>query len=115
MKVPLDLKSISEVDNGMIGHAVTMELKRATQDIKNRPLLDSPRKVTMTIDITPSHITNGDGSKELDGANFKASVTSSIPKRETGQYHANIDTGGQCSVNLASPNNANQHTLDEVG
>lgn len=105
---PFRLDTLSALDGGKAVVAFDQHTRRATQDIADRPGDKSPRKVTLTITLTP--VLQADGlCNEVDA---QIEVSSTVPKHRTKPYSFGLNHNGMLIFNADSPDNVNQSTFD---
>lgn len=105
-KRKLCLATLPELDGGIVNAAVNAALKRCEDDCRDRPGEERPRKVTLTIELTPVHNARGD----LDSINVGCDVDDKIPKRQTKLFNMRATPDGTLWDEL-SPDDANQETI----
>lgn len=108
-KIKLTLTSLKQLEDGKVVLAFDRELARVVRDCVDRPGDATARKVTLTMIVTPDAY---EGVCEAVNSEFR--VQSSVPVRRSRPYHMEVDARGAVLVNPASPEQVNQHTLDEV-
>lgn len=105
----LDLKTISEMDNGRIAEAVRLALKRIEEDCRDRPGEKGARKVTLTILMAPEL---DESCRVMDTAKIAFDIKETVPKMKSKVYSA-LARGHGLFINEASEEDARQLTLDE--
>jgi len=100
------LATIAEMDGGRIRAAFEMALRRLEADCKDRPGVESARKLALVPHMTPVC----DGG-DLDSVNITFKITDTVPKRESKSYNMQAVPGGLL-FNDASPEDVRQGTLD---
>lgn len=103
------LENIKELDNGKPAIAFNQAVKRAVEDILDRPGMSKPRSVTLKVILSPTVDTVG----ELYDVKVKAEVNESIPKRASQVYSMGARKGGMLVFNEMSPGNIHQKTIDD--
>jgi hypothetical protein len=76
-KQELKMRNLGDVDGGSLGVAMDQAIKLVTQDLEDRPALDSKRKVTLTIELTPVVDVNSSGAhleSVISGWHVKPSI-----------------------------------------
>lgn len=111
---PLTLSSIRNLDMGKIEEALALHLSRAAADCDDRPADPSPRKIVMTIAVSPQASAEGN----LEDVKAQVFVKSSVPDHRTRIYSLGVrrlpGRGATFVFNDNSPENVNQGTfLDE--
>ena len=103
---------IPEMDGGVIGEAWGQALRRCQDDCDDRPAVDEPRKIVLTMTMTP--VPKEDGS--LDSCAVEFTITDSLPKRRSKTYDMVARRGarGGLFYNELSPDHGAQGTLDDV-
>lgn len=103
------LADIEKVDGGLVDAMFSDKLQKMLADIKDRPAVKGPRKVTLTVIMAPTVDQQG-SSFEVD---TRFEVKAAAPSEQTRRYSmAAIGTEGLVHNDL-SPDSVNQMTLDE--
>jgi len=101
------LATLAEMDQGRIRIAFEQALQRLQDDLKDRPAVESARKITLLVSLVP--IVGDDG--ELDSVDVDFKITDTVPKRESKTYNMQATRGGLL-FNELSPDEVRQRTLD---
>ena len=101
------LSNLGQLDYGVAEAAMRMHLKRAVQDMSDRPVCKQPRTITMTIALVPAP--NDDGT--IDRCKAQIRVESKIPKHQTRVYDLALRATGQLAFSEESPDKFDQTTL----
>lgn len=104
------LESLAHLDNGRLRAGLDQALRRAQTDCTDRPGLKKPRRITLTIDMTPVPNEAGD----LESCDVAFQVTEKTPNRQSKVYNMKATPGGLL-FNELSPNDIKQSTLDQAG
>lgn len=104
------LESLAHLDNGRLRAGLDQALRRAQNDCTDRPGLKKPRRITLTIDMTPVPNEAGD----LDSCDVAFQVTERTPNRQSKVYNMKATAGGLL-FNELSPSDIKQSTLDQAG
>jgi hypothetical protein len=102
----LDLHGLADLDNGLLNAAFQQELANAISDVHDRPGVDKPRVITLTVAITPFMDQKGNTSE----ADMKARFSSTVPKRESVEYRMLL-AKNTLLFQEASPENPHQNGL----
>ena len=106
------LQNLIELDGGRIPEAWIQAVRRCANDCDDRPGVTDPRKVTLTLDLSP--VCDEEGRLETIRGQFQIKDTS--PVRKTKKYDlAFRRKSGQAQLvfNDLSDDNALQMTIDE--
>jgi hypothetical protein len=103
------LATLAEMDSGRIRVAFEQALKRLEDDLKDRPAVESARKITLLVSLVPVVGDEGD----LDSVDVDFKITDSVPKRESKTYNMQATRSGLL-FNELSPDDVKQRTLDMV-
>ena len=106
----LGLDTVNQVADGTIVEAFNVHVKRAVQDISDRPGDKKARKVVLTMELTPVLQANG----LADNVAMEVKIKSSIPDHVSRTVEAAIKRNGTALFNDMSPDNPDQMTLDQV-
>jgi hypothetical protein len=98
------------MDNGKIDKLLTQGLKQVIQDCVDRPTDKKPRKVTLQLDFVP--IPDDLGTCDEVSMSVQSKVT--VPVKRTKTYSVGAKPSGEGFLNLASDDNVNQSTLDDM-
>lgn len=99
---------MEDLDGGRISAAFGAELRRVAVDCDDRPNDDKPRKVTLTLELSPQPDEDG----HLASIRGKFHITSTVPKRRSRVYDFGFRNGGQLVFNDLSDDNINQRTIE---
>ncbi len=103
------LSDIEKVDGGLVDAMFTDKLQKALADIKDRPAVKGPRKVTLSVILSPTIDQQG-SSFEID---TRFEVKATAPSEQTRRYSmAAIGTDGLIHNDM-SPDQVRQLTIDE--
>lgn len=105
------LENLKELDDGRVIEAFNQAIKRAMDDVNDRPGMKKPRTVTLHTSIVPICDEHG----MLDSVKVQMKIVDTVPKRETRVYDMAARRGGMLVFNDLSMDNAKQKTLDEDG
>ncbi len=104
-KKPFTAKSLLEVDSGSVALAIDKEIKRAFMDMADRPEIKKPRKIALTIEMSPI---------QKDGGFYQSLVKIDVdgrnPKRGI-EIRMNAESDG-LEYNSAVYENPNQTTMN---
>lgn len=106
----LSFETIHEIDNGRVAKGFNDSLRRVRLDCEDRPGLREPRRINITVEVTP--LPDGEGG-DLAECDVRFFVTDAIPKRKTKPYQM-IANRGELSFNVLSPDAPKQRTLDQA-
>ena len=109
MLVKFSLESLVSLDAGRIRETVDQAIKRCFDDCEDRPAHDAARRVSIELSIVP--VVAGEG--RLDSCDVFVDVKERIPARKSKRYNAQVRRDG-VYFNEASPDDADQLTLDEI-
>lgn len=101
--------SLEAIDEGRIREAWEQALRRVRLDCADRPGVKRPRKVTLTMSMTP--VSSADGS--LDTVDVQFHIDEALPKRVSHSYNMKSVEGGLL-FNEMSRDDVRQRTLDEL-
>lgn len=105
-----EFKKISTMDGGRIRECFEQALKRCQMDCDDRPGVEEPRKIVMTMVMTPVMSESG----ALDSCNIAFTIKDSLPDRKSKTYNMTAAANGQSLLfNEVSPDDAAQLTVDE--
>lgn len=104
----LSLDSLKHLDYGKIGLAFDQEVKRVVEDINDRPSLNKPRTITLTLEISPL----ADDGGNIDAAVVQWHLKHSIPPRKTSPYQMLPTRAGQLFFEPSSPDDPNQQGIN---
>ncbi len=110
--VQLTVASIEQIDEGRLGKAFLMHLKRLIQDCNDRPKEKKKRKLVMEIDMVP--VLGDDGVVETIGAEFEFTFRSKTPDHKSKTYSLRTNKQGQAAFSSESPENADQLTFGDI-
>jgi len=108
-RLPLTLGNLRHLDLGRVDSALSQEIERAVEDLKDRPAVDGARKVVLTIEMKP--ISEDGGS--LDRVSVRMHVALKCPKRSTIEYSMRPQ-GKALVFSTDSPDNVEQLSLREA-
>lgn len=110
---PLTLTSLRNLDMGKIEEALALHLGRAAADCEDRPADPSPRKIVMTIAVSPQSSPEGN----LEDVKAQVFVESRVPSHRTRVYSLGVrriaGRGATFTFNSDAPDNVNQGTFFE--
>lgn len=95
------------MDNGRIGAALNIALKRIAEDLDDRPGDNRERKVTLEITAKPECAPDG----LIEGAKVQVQVKDAIPTRKSRVYDVGVRKGGMMVYQEMSPDNHLQSPL----
>lgn len=112
----LSLESLSALDRGAAVKQFMRLLDQAQQDIHSRPGEKRPRKIQITLSLTPKVVVERDddtGHAEtiLTGAAMAIHIDLKVPNRRTLEYDLGISANGAFMFNRDSPFDHRQPTL----
>ncbi|UQN10417.1 hypothetical protein [Deinococcus sp. QL22] len=97
MSESLDLNlthaSLGELQGGGIGYAIDQALGDAMRDCHARPALAKPRKVTITVTLTPTSTGMDMGTPVINGVGAKADVKIALPSRAGNEEFLGVSMG----------------------
>jgi hypothetical protein len=85
----LSFETLGDVDGGAVRIAMNHALQKAFLDMSDRPGLDKPRKITLTVDLKPQKSERG----ELIGAAVACTIDAKHPAKST-TVHMTANTEG---------------------
>ncbi|MCD0160110.1 hypothetical protein IHN63_02190 [Deinococcus sp. 6YEL10] len=98
----LNHQTIGELEGGGMAYAIDKALGELMIDCQRRPGLSKPRKLTLTVTITPNANTLDDGGQGLKGVEVKADVKTAFPSRASSGEYLNVtqsaDVNGEPQV-----------------
>jgi hypothetical protein len=103
----LTLSKLADIDGGRIRVAFEQALHRLEADCKDRPSVETARKIALTATLIP--IANEDG--ELESVNITFQVFDDVPKRTSKTYNAKSTAAG-LFFNELSKEDIRQSTLE---
>jgi len=106
----LSLETLHNFDYGKASAAVSVALKRAVDDIRDRPGEKTPRKVNLMMLLTPQIQQDGD----VTDANVGFEISCNIPKWKTTAKPAGVTQAGGLFFQPSAPDNPDQMTIDDV-
>lgn len=106
--VILTLSTIAEVDKGKVALAFNQVLKKALDDVEDRPADSTRRTVNLQVVLTPKL---DDDSGVLDVVHTEFRITSKIPAKQTIAYPMLPMGKGRLSFQPLSPLDPRQGTL----
>ena len=106
MKRKFNLAALPVIDGGMINAAFNRALRRCEEDIRDRPGEDKPRKVVLTVELSPIR----DQRARLDTIAVAFDIDDSIPKRRSKTYEM-LPTEDGALFDELSPDDAHNGTL----
>ena len=106
MQQKLSLSSLGSLDLGVVTEAFDLELKRIVLDIKDRPAVALPRRLSINFVIKPTDPAHG------DTASVECEVVSSVPKRVTRPYEMRVK-GDDLSFQSEDAENPDQLSLED--
>lgn len=101
------LGSLAEIDNGRIREAFEQAMRRCQFDCEDRPGVDTPRKLNLTMTMVPVQTEDG----RLISCNVQFQIKDNLPERKSRAFNMKVDHDGLL-FNELSPGNARQMTLD---
>jgi len=104
----LGLGTLAELDNGRLAGEFNEDLATLARDCRDRPLLATARRLTLTIDIKPVPPASGAGPV---GTSVTATMDTSIPKRKTTAYAMELTLDDALQFRADSPEDPQQTTL----
>lgn len=102
------LENLKELDNGKAAVAFNQAIKRAVDDIEDRPGTKKPRSVALQIALVPTVDPKGD----LYDVKVQVKVVESVPKRESQVYSMAPRKGGMLVFNELSLEDSHQKTFN---
>lgn len=103
-------EKLATIDGGRIREAWEQAMKRARDDVHDRPGVKKPRKVILVTTLTPDDSADGVVGDTVD---VQFEIDDSLPKRQSQAYNMKHGRGGLL-FNEVSPDDIRQGTLDEV-
>lgn len=103
----LSVASMNELDGGRLRTAIEKSIKRAVDDCKDRPNLDTARKVGIELIITPYADETGD----VVSVNLDYQVKPTLPPMKREGLSLSVQKDGALLFNEHSPDNVNQRTV----
>jgi len=104
-----DLGILSTIDDGRIREAFGQALTRVEHDLRDRSIVKKPRKITISLTLTPVPDERG----ELESVWVGLDVKDNIPARQTKNYNMRATRAG-LMFNELSPEEVRQQTIDDV-
>lgn len=101
------LASLATIDSGRVKVAFDQALRRVEEDCRDRPIVDTARKVTITAIIKP----NATEAGELASCDLRVEISDNLPKRQSQTYNMASTPGGLLYDEL-SPEDVDQKTLE---
>ncbi|MCC7407400.1 MAG: hypothetical protein IT442_04970 [Phycisphaeraceae bacterium] len=104
---PLTLNTLQEVDRGKVSAHFNHLIRLATDDIKERPLDKTARKIHLVVEMKPEVTDQG----LLDTINTTFAMKATVPVIKSIEYPM-LEIGGVPAFNPASPRDPRQGTLN---
>lgn len=104
-----NLGVLGTIDDGRISEAFAQALSRVEHDLRDRAIVKKPRKITISLVMTPV----ADERGELESCWVGLDVKDNIPARQTKNYNMAATRGG-LMFNELSPEEVRQQTIDSV-
>lgn len=105
----LSLESLGFVAGGTVDAAFAHHLRRAVADCEDRSGDTKPRKVTLTVNVSPVVLQDG----ACTDCAIECEVTSTVPKHVSKPVECRIKAGGRALFNDLSEHSVDQMTIDE--
>ncbi|MGC3968912.1 MAG: hypothetical protein QM775_16545 [Pirellulales bacterium] len=96
-----------ELDEGRMARAVEQAIRRIVNDCKDRPGLDSARKLGLTLVFTPFT----DDLNDIVEIKMDYDVKTSVPSTGRGGMSLGVQKNGELLFSSTSPHNVNQSTM----
>lgn len=91
---PLTLATLGSLQENLFGRAVDEGLRQMFRDCDERPGLNKPRRLTITVEVYPDEEASGmSGSAQVVVANFKTAVPPTKTRKERLSMRRDPDTG----------------------
>jgi hypothetical protein len=103
-----NIADLTEIDNGRIGEALKLEMKKVIEDCRDRPTLDKPRKIKLEMSIEP---TCDPKTFDVDGIKLAFKVSSTMPTKERTNLDLGVKKDGRLFFSEHSPTNFDQTTV----
>lgn len=114
--MPMELlkcKSLTELADGACAIAVDHEIQRVVKDMLDRPTLDKPRKVQLTLEFRPNAL--HENATDLEDVRVGFKVKASIPDYGPVQVQMTPKQDGSLVFHPSVNEDPNQsHIMDEV-
>ena len=99
--------TLPQLDGGRLQQAIDKSLKRCIEDCKDRPGLDTARKVGIELIITPY----ADDTGDVVSINLDYQVKPTLPPLKREGMNLGLQKNGDLMFNEHSPRNVNQTTV----
>jgi len=109
----LELRELATISHGRLAAAFDHHLEECIADCLDRPAVNKPRAVTVTVEIRPKDLEKG----ELETIATVVKIGAKLPGKATAPITMDVrksQKGAQAVYNDHSPDDPKQRTLDEV-
>jgi hypothetical protein len=113
-KMVRSLSELAQIDGGKIDAAFRLNLAEVLDDIRERPSLETARKITITVTVRPKC----DGRGQLEDVRLSCDIGRGVPKEQSRELSMGLvaDKGHLVGLlyNDLAPEDHRQGTLDDV-
>lgn len=107
----LKFGAIGNVDHGSLSVTMNDAIQSAIQDLHQRPLLEKPRKITLTIELKPVVDKNNANGNSLDEVSMAWNVKSTIPNMGSKSTKLAVNNDGTLAFMSFMPDGAPDNTI----
>ncbi len=110
MKIAVGLNNLETLDMGRLNEAFQHHLRTVVRDCMDRPGETKKRGIKINFSIVPERNETGTCERVL----MYVQIGNTVPAHQTEVFQCQPQVNGNLLVNPVSPENVDQHTLDEL-
>jgi len=103
--------TLAQIDRGILGMALDLELAKAVADCRDRPAEKTAREITLNIKIKPCE---PDLTGDVDSIDLTYSVKGKHPPRKSKTTNCGVQKNNRLVYADMAPDNHKQRTIDEI-